>query len=327
VNLEKVHSVYFIGIGGIGMSALARWFKVNGFLVGGYDRTSTSLTQELENEGIDIHYEDDINKIKKEFKNKDTTLIVLTPAVPKYHSELNFFKDEKFNIKKRSEVLGLITKEMYTIAIAGTHGKTTTSSMVAHLLRYAKKDCAAFLGGIAVNYNTNLLLNTNKASDSMVVIEADEYDRSFLTLFPDIAVITAIDPDHLDIYGDSKDFKKTFNDFVRQIKPSGHLFYRDNVGPDLDESNTINKNSFGIKAGEITAKNIHIEKAEFVFDAEGPDLSISGIRMSVPGYHNIENALAAIAVAVKLGIPSDTIKNGREAFKGVSRCFDYIVKV
>jgi UDP-N-acetylmuramate--alanine ligase len=326
LDLGKVHNVYFIGIGGIGMSALARWFNVNGYKVAGYDKTSTALTTELENEGIKIHFEDDVHKISPEFKSREHTLVVITPAIPQEQNELNFYKASGFNVKKRSEVLGMITREMYTIAIAGTHGKTTTSSMVAHLLTYAGKDCAAFLGGITVNYNTNLLLNKNKASESMVVIEADEYDRSFLRLYPDIAVITAMDPDHLDIYANSNDFKKTFNDFARQIKPTGHLFYRDNVGTDLEDSLPVKKNSFGIKDGEFTAENVRIENGYFIYDVKGPGVSIKDIKHLVPGYHNIENGLAAIAVGVKLGIPSQTIKSAMCDFKGVKRRFEYIVK-
>jgi UDP-N-acetylmuramate--alanine ligase len=326
VNLGNIHKVYFVGIGGIGMSALARWFNINGYKVAGYDKTSTPLTSQLEKEGIAIHFEDDLSKVAEEFKRKEDTLIIITPAIPKDHKELNFFQNNGFEIKKRSEVLGMITKEMYTIAIAGTHGKTTTSSMVAHLLTFAGLDCAAFLGGITANYNTNLLLNKKKASESMVVVEADEYDRSFLRLFPDIAVITAMDPDHLDIYSDSNDFKQTFNDFIKQIKPTGHLFYRDNVSDDLDSSIPVKSNSFGTKEGEFTAKNLKIENGEFVFDAKGPGVNIEGIRLQVPGFHNVENALAAIAVGVRLGIPSETIKKGLGEFKGVKRRFEYIVK-
>ena len=308
------------------MSALARWFNINGYSVAGYDKTSTSLTSELEKEGIGIHFEDDVDQVDSKYKNRENTLIVFTPAIPKDHSELNYFRNEGYDLKKRSEVLGLITQEMYTIAIAGTHGKTTTSSMVAHLLTYAGKDCAAFLGGIAVNYNTNLLLNKKKASESMVVVEADEYDRSFLRLYPDIAVITSMDPDHLDIYNNTREFKETFNEFIKQIKPTGHLFYRDIIANDLDETIPVKSNSFGIKEGEFTAKNIKIENGFFVFDVLGPGIHLKELRLLVPGYHNIENALAAVAVGIKLGIPSETIKNALSEFKGVKRRFEYIVK-
>lgn len=326
MDLNNVHNVYFIGIGGIGMSALARWFRINGCSVAGYDRTPTPLTEELAKEGIEIHYQDDSGQISGKFRDKENTLVVFTPAIPKDHSELNYFKAEGFNLKKRSEVLGMITKGMYTIAVAGTHGKTTTSSMIAHVLTYAGRDCAAFLGGIAVNYNTNLLLNKMQASDSMVVVEADEYDRSFLQLYPDIAVITAMDPDHLDIYSNSREFKETFNDFIKQIKPTGHLFYRDNVSGDLDETIPVKSNSFGIKEGEFTARNILIDNGYFNFDVTGPGVHIKGLKLLVPGYHNIENALAAIAVGMKLGVPSEIIKNALSEFKGVKRRFEYIVK-
>lgn len=325
MSFKNVHSVYFIGIGGIGMSALARWFKANGFRVGGYDRSASALTGELIKEGMDLHFEDNVDLIHNDFKKKDSSLIIYTPAIPQDHQELNYFRNKNFELKKRSEVLGMITKEMYTIAVAGTHGKTTTSSMIAHLLIYAGKDCAAFLGGITVNYNTNLLLNKKKPSESMVVVEADEYDRSFLTLFPDIAVITAIDPDHLDIYSSEDEFRKTFNDFVKQIKPGGHLFYRDHVKSDLD-SYSVKSNSFGTKAGEYSANNIRIVNGDFISDVEGPGISIKGMRLSVPGYHNIENALAAVSVGVKLNIPAEVIKKALAEFKGVKRRFEYIVK-
>lgn len=326
MNLEKTSKIYFVGIGGIGMSALARWFNSNGYKVAGYDRSPTALTSALAAEGMEIHFEDDVALIPSGFKDKASTLVVITPAIPQDHKELLYFREQGFEMRKRSEVLGWITRNMFTIAVAGTHGKTTTSSMIAHLLRYSGIDCAAFLGGIAVNYNTNLLLNSRKASDSVVVVEADEYDRSFLKLYPDIAVITAMDPDHLDIYSDSNDFRETFNDFIRQIKPKGHLFYRDLVGKDLDENRPVKSNSFGTGSGDFSAKNIRIENGYFICDVQGPGVEIKDLKLSVPGFHNIENALAAIAVGVRLGVPAGTIRDAVAAFKGVKRRFEYIVR-
>lgn len=326
MTLDKIHSVYFIGIGGIGMSALARWFNINGYVVGGYDKTETSLTMKLVEEGMQVHFEDNIEKISDSFRNPDNTLVVYTPAIPKEHSELNYFKSQNFKIQKRAEVLGFITEKMFTIAVAGTHGKTTTSSMVAHTLKASGVDCAAFLGGITQNYNTNLLLNEKKAEESVVVVEADEYDRSFLKLSPDIAVITSMDSDHLDIYGDGKEFQKTFNDFVKKIKPGGHLFYRDLVEKELDQNSSVSKSSFGSPNGELKAENIRIQNGEFIFDAVSSKVRIENINLIVPGFHNIENALAAISVALQLGIEKNKIKEAISGFKGVKRRFEYIVR-
>jgi UDP-N-acetylmuramate--alanine ligase len=324
LKIDNIHSVYFIGIGGIGMSALARWFNTNGYKVAGYDRTPSLLTSHLEKEGMQIHFEDDVKLIPAEFLKEDT-LIIYTPAIPKEHSELNYFLNKKFIVKKRSEVLGLITESMFTIAVAGTHGKTTTSSMVAHLLKSAGKNVAAFLGGITQNYNTNLLLNT-KGDDAMVVVEADEYDRSFLRLHPDIAVITSMDPDHLDIYENGKEFEKTFNDFAAQVEPGGSLIYK--TGLNLDKPlNNQQYFTFGLENAAYRAVNSRILNAEFVFDIEASgSKKIDNVRLIVPGFHNIQNALAAFAVGDRLGIPADVMKLALATFKGVKRRFEYVVK-
>lgn len=325
MNLEKIHNVYFIGIGGIGMSALARWFNVNGYSVAGYDRTPTSLTDELTGEGVPVHFDDDVRLIPDKFRSKDDTLVVFTPAVPSDHSELNYFRDRNFKICKRSEVLGILTKDLFTVAVAGTHGKTTTSSMIAHVLYASGKNCSAFLGGILKNYNSNILLGRNSNEQAMVVVEADEYDRSFLKLSPDIAVITSVDADHLDIYGDDKEFKKGFNDFIKKIKPSGHLFYRDMAEEDI-ELNNISTASFGMARGEFSADDIRIENGNFIFNAIGPDMYIKDITLQIPGFHNIENALAAIAVCSRLGVSHAQIKEALEKFEGVKRRFEYIIR-
>ena len=324
MSLENIHNVYFIGIGGIGMSALARWFKTNGYGVGGYDRTPTSLTEQLEEEGMDIHFEDDITRIAEEFKNLHNTLVVYTPAVPNDLNELAYFTNNGFSVKKRSEVLGMITENFFTIAVAGTHGKTTTSSMIAHLLKSAGKNCFAFLGGITQNYNTNLLLGDPSLGEQLMVVEADEYDRSFLTLSPDIAVINSMDADHLDIYGAHEEVEKSFNEFVRNLKPVGKLIYKGGlpVAAPLPGQTFF---CFGSEVCAYRAANIHIENEEFVFDIETTFEIVKNVRIQVPGFHNVQNALAAFAVTRQLGIPASKIKEGLSSFKGVKRRFEYII--
>lgn len=313
-----------MGIGGIGMSALARWFKVNDCEVAGYDKTATPLTRELAAEGMEIHYEDSIANIPSVFKDKKFTLVVFTPAIPKEHKELNYFLESGYEVKKRAEVLGMITRDMFTIAIAGTHGKTTTSSMVAHILRHAQVDCAAFLGGITLNYKSNLLLNEKTGQKPVVVVEADEYDRSFLTLHPDIAVITTVDADHLDIYKDLNDFRDTFVQFVDKVKAGGVVYVRDNV--ELRFNGSIEQHTFGTAHGEITASDLRIAHGQFVFDAVGPGLKIENIQLQVPGFHNVENALAAISVANRMKVSPDLIREALTQFRGVKRRFEFIVR-
>jgi UDP-N-acetylmuramate--alanine ligase len=324
VDLNKIHSIYFIGIGGIGMSALARWFNANGYKVAGYDRTCTMLTSALEQEGMDVHYEDNVKLISAEFFREDA-LVVYTPAIPKDHTELNYFISKGSPVKKRSEVLGMITEKMFTVAVSGTHGKTTTSSMIAHILRSAEKDCSAFLGGITQNYNTNLLLNKEKNAEGIVVVEADEYDRSFLKLHPDVAVITSMDPDHLDIYTDEADFRKTFNMFAAQVKTNGCLIFQG--GLTLDPPKKSQQYiSFGTKSSLYRAESIRVENAEFVFDIVSADEKVDNVKVQVPGHHNIQNALAAFIAGRKVGIPADEIKKALHSFKGVKRRFEYHVR-
>ena len=317
MELDKIKRVYLIGIGGIGMSGLARYFHKRGAIVCGYDRTETPLTDSLMNEGIAIVFKDDSNYIPFAFQENDAeTLIIYTPAIPKDSSILNYFKDGGFALKKRSEVLGIISKGMFCIAVAGTHGKTTTSSMIAHILRHAGNDCSAFLGGIASNYNTNVLFGSNQ----VVVVEADEYDRSFLTLHPDLAVVTSMDADHLDIYGDASHLTESFQLFAAQLKKGGQLIHRSGLA--LEDGITYSVS----ESAAIQAKNTRVENGNFVFDYVAESVQIPNIVLGLPGLHNVENALAAIQVALLLQLPEDKIKEALAGFKGVKRRFEYIVK-
>ena len=322
MDLNNIHSVYFLGIGGIGMSALARYFKAKGKHVSGYDKTPTSLTNELIAEGIDVHFEDNIDIINPKILNsKSELLVVYTPAVPKEHKEYCYFIENGFTIKKRSEVLGLITKQHFTVAVAGTHGKTTTSSIVAHILKHSGIDCTAFLGGITQNYHTNLLLSDKS---NIIVVEADEYDRSFLTLYPDIAIITSVDPDHLDIYGDKKHLEESFNLFAKQVKPNGKLIAKKGLA--LEDEITKKSLSYSVvSTADFHASNIRVEEGSFIFDLESKIENIEAITFNVPGRHNVENAVAAAAAAQLIGVEGNEIKNALNSFKGVKRRFEYQV--
>ncbi len=328
MNLKNIHSAYFIGIGGIGMSALARWFHHNGVFVCGYDKTSTELTEKLEQEGISVQFSEDAESIPKEIrKDTECVLVVYTPAVPHSHKGLNYLRDRGFAVHKRSEVLGFITKGLFTVAVAGTHGKTTTSSIIAHLLKYAGKNVAAFLGGISTNYGTNMLVNEAEFENAIVVVEADEFDRSFLTLHPNLAVITSTDADHLDIYGELAELKKSFSLFLSKVNPSGKIFIKAGLKSELnleEVNSTITE--YGLNAGQIIADNIQITEGKFIFDVKGQGVSINEFQLSVPGYHNVENATAAIAIAVELGLDPETIKAGIASYTGVKRRFEYIFK-
>lgn len=323
MKLEKFNNVYFIGIGGIGMSALARWFRRNGYHVAGYDRTRTALTEQLEAEGMLIHYEDDVKLIPLTFI--DDALIVYTPAIPADHKELNYFKAQGRKLWKRSEILGMITEKVFTVAVAGTHGKTTTSSMVAHILKYAGKNVFAFVGGITQNYKSNLLIGDKKAGKQIMVVEADEYDRSFLKLNPSIAVITAMDPDHLDIYKDESDFVETFNLFAGQVKEEGVVFAQKSC-PVKIQSNNKTLKFYGTTDSDFFPVNKRIENGYFTYDLKTPSETFTNIVLGVPGDHNVQNSIAAFAVGLQLGIPAETIKNALKEFKGVKRRFDYIYR-
>lgn len=323
----QYHNIYFLGIGGIGMSALARWFHRQGIAVSGYDRTQTKLTDELVKEGMIVHYEDNIENIPAEVKrDKEGTLIVFTPAIPDDHRELNYFRDHRYTLMKRSEVLGLITKDHTTIAVAGTHGKTTTSSIIAHILKVAGKDMVAFLGGVTANYESNLVTNGNMEAGVIVVAEADEFDRSFLRLFPRIAVITSADPDHLDIYGDHDHLVGSFRDFVKQVDEGGDLVIHESVADKLTENTgAINKHTYGLTRGQFFASNITARSGFFEFELHGFD-AVEKIMLGVPGFHNVENAIAA-SVAVSLcGVEMERIVEALKSFKGVKRRFEFILK-
>ena len=319
--------IYFLGIGGIGMSALARWFRVNGYEVAGYDKTPTVLTDALQAEGMAVHFTEDVGQIPAHFRqNPAQTLVVYTPAIPKTHAEYIYLSENGFTIQKRSQVLGLLAGRMKTVAVAGTHGKTTTSSMVAHILRHAGVNCAAFLGGITQNYGTNFLLNepADDLSEVVCVVEADEFDRSFLTLFPHLAIVTSTDADHLDIYGDKEAVLQSFGAFVSQIDANGVFFQK--VGLSLTDKTKAEVRGYSLETGHYYSHNLRIDAACFVFDLVHPAGIIADIRMTMPGFHNVENAIAAGAVALALGLSEEAIRNGLNSYRGVKRRFEYILQ-
>ncbi|AKD05255.1 UDP-N-acetylmuramate--L-alanine ligase [Pontibacter korlensis] len=327
MRLEDYSYIYFLGIGGIGMSAIARWFKAKGYPVWGYDKTRTALTEALEQEGIVVHYEDDVEHLPQVvLQHKAETLVVLTPAIPAEHTEWAYLKEQGYTIKKRSEVLGIITGAAYTVAVAGTHGKTTTSSIVAHLLHHAGVDCSAFLGGISTNLNSNLLIGKGEVEKEVIVVEADEYDRSFLTLFPDIAIVTSADPDHLDIYGDREELIRTFQRFISQIKPGGFLFLHEATDPCLTDlvQEGVQVYKYSLNSGEAHVEHLQVNGRWFEFDVVSPLGNIGGLRLGVPGFHNTENTLAAVLAAQVLQVPTSDISAGVEAFTGVKRRFEFV---
>jgi UDP-N-acetylmuramate--alanine ligase len=327
MKLTDIHIVYFIGVGGIGMSALARWFKFLGKEVYGYDRTSTPLTEKLIDEGIEIHFEDNVALIPHQVLSKpDETLVVFTPAIPIDHLEFNFLKDKGLRIMKRSEVLGLITEELNTVAVAGTHGKTTTSSMIAHILASTNTNSVAFMGGILQGYESNLIISGEEAGDSIAIVEADEFDRSFLKLYPNVAVITSADPDHLDIYGDHDSLKFSFANFIENIRKNGALVISEQIARDFDLSGLSHEITYGIDAGKCFASNIRVENGSFYFNFHGLGVHIKDTKIQMPGFHNIENAVAAIAVCLILKLTPEQIREGLESYQGVKRRFEYRIR-
>src|ERR1700761_721361 len=317
MELRNIQRVYLVGIGGIGMSGLARYFNHIGCIVCGYDKTPTDLTDQLRNEGIQVTFEDNNECIPKSFRDVDEgTLIIYTPAIPHDSEILNFFRKKGFELYKRSQVLGIISKGKYTIAVAGTHGKTTTSSLISHILKDSGIDCSAFLGGISSNYHSNVLYGKN----NIVVVEADEYDRSFLTLYPDIAVITSMDADHLDIYGDHAQLTQSFRLFASQVKTGGALIHKKGLPMDTGFTYSIDGDA------DATATNIRIENGDFYFDFVRGSITILNIKMGIAGLHNIENAVAAIEATLRLHVDYDAIKSALGSFKGVKRRFEYIIK-
>ncbi len=309
INISNYKNIYFIGIGGIGMSALAKYFAVNGKQVAGYDKVASQITASLEKDGVTIHFTDDVLKIPDTFKNKEETLVVYTPAIPKDHQELNYFIDQGFTVLKRAEVLGLITKETFCFAVAGTHGKTTTSTILGHILKETGVNATSFLGGIVTNYNSNLILGNDKIS----VVEADEYDRSFLQLSPNYACITSMDADHLDIYGQAEELETSFNDFAKIVK--NKLF----VAEDLP----LNGITYGFsEKANYQAKNIRSKNGYYLFDVKTSSKSVLDIKLNLLGEHNVSNALAALAMAHQYGVSLDKIKKAITSFKGIERRFN-----
>jgi UDP-N-acetylmuramate--alanine ligase len=327
VKLEQYDNIYFLGIGGIGMSALARWFMKKGLKVSGYDKTATVLTKELEKEGMTVHYEDDVNLIPSEIvQKKDRTLVIFTPAIPKDHKEHAYLKENGYTIQKRSQVLGLISKDYRTIGVAGTHGKTTTSSMVAHILKTANKSMVGFLGGITTNYSSNLIMQGEVTKDTIAVVEADEFDRSFLTLYPQIAIVTSADADHLDIYGDHNSVLTSFKDFIKQINKGGHLIIHESIAELLaSDINHVTTHIYSMSRGQFFAGNIKAKSGFFEFDLHGFG-KVEHVRLGVPGFHNIENAIAASIAAAQCGVDVQTIKKALESFSGVKRRFEFVLK-
>ncbi|GAA4381846.1 UDP-N-acetylmuramate--L-alanine ligase [Hymenobacter koreensis] len=334
--------VYFLGIGGIGMSALARWFRANGHRVWGYDKTRTPLTEALEAEGIQVHYADAVEHIAPEVReNKEKTLVVLTPAIPKNHQEWAWLQEQNYDIRKRSQVLGLLTAGRRTVAVAGTHGKTTTSSMVAHLLHHAGVPAGAFLGGISVNLGSNMLLPPTQeelatanspltTAEVPIVVEADEYDRSFLTLHPDVAIVTSTDADHLDIYGEQSALVESFRQFVGQIKPGGTLLLNHTADQTLADAVQpgVRVMHYGLTAEqgpELHASELKPQGHQFHFTLHGPQGTVPGLELAVPGFHNVENMLAAAAAAQAVGLSTEKLADAVAAYRGVKRRFEFVV--
>lgn len=323
MNINSIKSVYFIGAGGIGMSALVRYFLSKGKKVGGYDRTPSELTEKLIEEGADIHYEENIELIPEECKCKESTLVIFTPAIPQEHKELVFFIENGFEILKRAQVLGMITHTEKGLCVAGTHGKTTTSTMTAHLLHQSHVGCNAFLGGISKNYKTNLLLSE---TSEYVVIEADEFDRSFHWLTPFATVVTAVDSDHLDIYGTREAYLESFNKYTSLITPDGYLIVKKGIELSPRVKEGVKVFTYGIGEGDFRAENIRIGNGEIIFDYISPLGNINDIQLGVPVYVNIENGVAAMALAQIAGVTDEEIKKAMPTFGGVDRRFDFKIK-
>lgn len=315
-NISAIKSIYFIGIGGIGMSAIARYFHYKGVKVSGYDRAETELTKSLVAEGISVHYHEDVERIPK-----DANIVVYTPAISTEHKELAFYMANGYRVVKRSDILQIITESSFNICVAGTHGKTTTTSMIAHLLRDSGYGCNAFLGGIAANYDTNFWASVN----NVCVIEADEYDHSFLKLSPDVAVITAMDADHLDVYETEENLRQAYKDFAGRIKQGGLLLKKFGLERNMNASRTLNY-SLQNDSADVYAANIQLQQGGYKFDVVMSNNAINGMQLNMGGMHNVENMTAAIAVADSLNIDNEKIKKAVASYKGVKRRFEYIIK-
>lgn len=323
MEINSIKAVYFIGIGGIGMSAIARYFLNKGILVGGYDRTLSDLTQKLEEEGALIHYEENVALIPEACKDKDSALIIYTPAIPASHQELVYFKENQFDLQKRAQVLGTLTRAHKGLCVAGTHGKTTTTSMTAHILHNSHVDCNAFLGGITKNYGTNYILS---AKSDYVVIEADEFDRSFHWLSPYASVITATDPDHLDIYGTKEAYLESFAKYSSLIQPGGYLVLHKDLEMEARVQDNVTVYSYSRNEGDFHAENIRIGNGEIFFDLVSPFENIKDVQLGVPVSINIENSIGAMALAQIAGATAEEIKQAMASFRGVDRRFDFKIK-
>lgn len=322
MKIEDIKAVYFVGAGGIGMSAIARYFLNKGIVVGGYDKTPSTLTKALEEEGMSIHYDEDVDKIPTECKNKENTLIIYTPAIPSEHQELVFFRENGFEIQKRAQVLGTLTHSHKALCVAGTHGKTTTSTMAAHIMHQSSKDCNAFLGGISKNYGTNYILSDSE----YVVIEADEFDRSFHWLSPYMTVITSTDADHLDIYGTEEAYLESFRHYTSLIQEGGALILHTGLKMQPDVKPGVTTYTYSRDEGDFHAENIKIENGEITFDFISPIGNINGISLGQPIPINIDNGIAAMALAQLNGCSDDEIRNAMATFGGVDRRFDFKIK-
>ena len=323
MEIKDIKAVYFIGAGGIGMSAIARYFIRKGMVVAGYDRTSTALTRQLENEGMLIHYEENVDNIPHACRNKETCLVVYTPAVPDNHKELLYFRNNGFEVQKRAQVLGTLTRTHKGLCVAGTHGKTSTSTMCAHIMHQSHVECNAFLGGISKNYGTNYILSD---SSDFVVIEADEFDRSFHWLSPWMTVITSTDPDHLDIYGTKEAYLESFRHYTELIRPGGALIIHTNLEMKANVQDGVKTYTYSRDKGDFHAENIVIEDGEITFDFVSPIENITGIKPGHPIPINIENGVAAMAMAQLNGCTANELKYGMETYRGVDRRFDFKVR-
>ena len=322
MEAKDIKAVYFIGVGGIGMSAIARYFVRRGLVVAGYDKTPTELTRRLEKEGVLVHYEEDVNEIPHTCKNASQCLVVYTPAIPEEHAELQYFRQNGFEVMKRAQVLGILTKQMKGLCVAGTHGKTTTSSMCAHIMHQSHLDCNAFLGGITKNYGTNYIV-----SDSdYVVIEADEFDRSFHWLSPWMSVITSTDPDHLDIYGTKEAYLESFRHYSSLIQPGGALIIHRDLEMKENLQPSVRRLDYSRDAGDFHAENIVIENGEITFDFISPIENVRGVVLGQPIPINIENGIAAMAMAQLAGCTADELRYGMRTYGGVDRRFDFKIK-
>ena len=323
MELNEIKAVYFIGAGGIGMSALARYFLNKGLVVAGYDKTPTELTTCLEKEGMLLHYEEDVNAIPQACKDKSATLVIYTPAIPATHKELVYFRENNFDIQKRAQVLGTLTRTHKGVCVAGTHGKTSTSTMCAHILHQSKVDCNAFLGGISKDYGTNYILSDKS---DYVVIEADEFDRSFHHLRPWLSVVTSTDPDHLDIYGTKEAYLESFRHYTSLIQPGGALVLKEGLELKENVQPGVRIYKYGVDTGDFHAENIKIENGEITFDLISPLERVDGVKLGQPVPVNIENGVAAMALCQLCGCSADELRAGMRTYHGVVRRFDFKIK-